>query len=231
MDCDDTTRRITPACAGNRLIYKFCILGIKDHPRVCGEQSCKPLACYVIKGSPPRVRGTVLKDTSTLHMMRITPACAGNSYSGSFNRCWLQDHPRVCGEQCTSVGIRRIPIGSPPRVRGTVVVPMANGSTKGITPACAGNRISLRLRLATMRDHPRVCGEQDYKQDYSRAALGSPPRVRGTDFYHSHDFEHDRITPACAGNSRRRADRASCRKDHPRVCGEQIWPQIAKPAL
>ena len=29
-----------------------------------------------------------------------------------------------------------------------------------ITPACAGNRITLFMRSPFCRDHPRVCGEQ-----------------------------------------------------------------------
>ena len=32
--------RITPACAGNRHLYRHLRQWSKDHPRVCGEQHC-----------------------------------------------------------------------------------------------------------------------------------------------------------------------------------------------
>ena len=31
-------KRITPACAGNRLILPPAAIEVRDHPRVCGEQ-------------------------------------------------------------------------------------------------------------------------------------------------------------------------------------------------
>ena len=49
--------RITPACAGKRLL----ILGQqdyqKDHPRMCGEKNGMPVDNVIDLGSPPHVRG------------------------------------------------------------------------------------------------------------------------------------------------------------------------------
>ena len=86
---------------------------------MCGEQlfhSCKRVQ---IVGSPPRVRGTAkcLRDMS--QKKRITPACAGNSYSSHQRTPQAQDHPRVCGEQLASKLLMVLFKGSPPRVRGT----------------------------------------------------------------------------------------------------------------
>ena len=50
---------------------------------------------------------------------------------------------------------------------------------------------------------------------------GSPPRVRGTANHVTTSTTTDRITPACAGNSRPARQRISLYQDHPRVCGEQ----------
>ena len=54
-------KRITPACAGNREMGGFIEKEEKDHPRVCGEQEVTTKVSTEEQGSPPRVRGTVLK--------------------------------------------------------------------------------------------------------------------------------------------------------------------------
>ena len=54
----------------------------------------------------------------------------------------IEDHPRVCGEQCIDTGMVFGSSGSPPRVRGTVFSTAANRRKGRITPACAGNRVS-----------------------------------------------------------------------------------------
>ena len=54
---------------------------MKDHPRVCGEQSSASRPRTTVIGSPPRVRGTAEKVDKRYRAKRITPACAGNSYS------------------------------------------------------------------------------------------------------------------------------------------------------
>ena len=56
--------------------------------------------------------------------------------------------------------------------------------------------------------------------------MGSPPRVRGTVRCRPPHKFHDRITPACAGNSCGVYGCGAERPDHPRVCGEQIHIRI-----
>ena len=51
-------KRITPACAGNRLLLSGCAGAKGDHPRVCGEQIMMVSPGSKATGSPPRVRGT-----------------------------------------------------------------------------------------------------------------------------------------------------------------------------
>jgi len=66
---------------------------------VCGEQLGWTAAQKKIRGSPPRVRGTVDEDVAARTQDRITPACAGNSAVSDSPRWTWPDHPRVCGEQ------------------------------------------------------------------------------------------------------------------------------------
>ena len=90
---------ITPACAGNRHGFHPAQCTSWDHPRVCGEQVALHNHQVKLKGSPPRVRGTVLNGDGYATVKRITPACAGNSPRQLDIAGWRRDHPRVCGEQ------------------------------------------------------------------------------------------------------------------------------------
>ena len=148
----------------------------------------------------------------------------------------------MCGEQAPSPGLPPFYLGSPPRVRGTVYIgrqkkkklgspPRVRGtvlsacqytSAPRITPACAGNSSCLCQCRSARRDHPRVCGEQKFEKEYLMACEGSPPRVRGTGLFYSLLKNEHRITPACAGNRRRRSRAGGRCTDHPRVCGEQL---------
>ena len=92
---------------------------------------------------------------------------------------------------------------------------------KRITPACAGNSSPCADAFYTVRDHPRVCGEQDILDWLQPDWVGSPPRVRGTAVQIPGNIREVRITPACAGNSRRPTYKGLRSGDHPRVCGEQ----------
>ena len=138
----------------------------------------------------------------------------------------IPDHPRVCGEQSQTSSIRCCVPGSPPRVRGTVLIVAAACVLARITPACAGNRKSTGSPLKAFRDHPRVCGEQVKQAVYNRDEGGSPPRVRGTGSSGLLNGGVNGITPACAGNSPAPFPMRPTSGDHPRVCGEQrraLW--------
>ena len=213
--------RITPACAGNSPSWGEHQRIREDHPRVCGEQSHMRPFSHGRNGSPPRVRGTDLVIQAGIEYVRITPACAGNSplYEKDLPRS--RDHPRVCGEQGAVRATTSPPIGSPPRVRGTVHGGPRGREGWGITPACAGNSISAPGSSPASGDHPRVCGEQAVALMVPLTVRGSPPRVRGTGQPKAPQTHGYRITPACAGNSGALHSLKRNMQDHPRVCGEQ----------
>ena len=86
-------------------------------------------------------------------------------------------------------------------MRGTEARAQAEHDYRGITPACAGNRYFLAVNPLPGEDHPRVCGEQKSRLETDLDAIGSPPRVRGTESEYEDCGSDRRITPACAGNS------------------------------
>ena len=164
-----------------------------------GEKSLCQVAQAPGSGSPPRVRGKDLFQRVQGPEKGITPACAGKSglYDKVRRRGW--DHPRVCGEKLlVDRGITALP-GSPPRVRGKASFFVIVCYCTGITPACAGKRLSHFLAAPFVRDHPRVCGEKSSVENLVKLGAGSPPRVRGKGIYLSIVFAKLRITPACAG--------------------------------
>ena len=170
---------ITPACAGKRKACVPLMSRDRDHPRVCGEKAAYLRAVWVPKGSPPRVRGKVSHAVTAHLLPGITPACAGKSriVPGIPVRGW--DHPRVCGEKLGRLWQAAHNTGSPPRVRGKGVGAPHFACDLGITPACAGKRLSRGRRSGLDRDHPRVCGEKRDIQLNLAIQAGSPPRVRG----------------------------------------------------
>ena len=100
-----TTRagtRITPACAGKRLISQPDTGHRQDHPRVCGEKQRNYHTTPDWVGSPPRVRGKAAGPPVHKGHHGITPACAGKSWRPVLGLKCSRDHPRVCGEKLQS---------------------------------------------------------------------------------------------------------------------------------
>ena len=117
--------------------------------------------------------------------------------------------------------MRRLPLRSPPRMRGKVWLHQKPGRVPGITPAYAGKSQRTAFPVAGGQDHPRVCGEKHRRTPYGRSLSGSPPRMRGKGAFELLDCQLDGITPAYAGKSRRFASLYDSIRDHPRVCGEK----------
>ena len=98
-----------------------------------------------------------------------------------------------------------------------------NGNER-ITPADAGKTICRKCTRAYLWDHPRGCGENIDPLNDNVRYLGSPPRMRGKPVVTPYDAGAGRITPADAGKTRSRQGRRAYCQDHPRGCGENIYP-------
>ena len=132
--------------------------------------------------------------------------------------------------------MRRLPLRSPPRMRGKAAFDTGHRQVEGITPAYAGKSAGRAATPTRCRDHPRVCGEKLAARRCSASILGSPPRMRGK--YEILDVLEAvlGITPACAGKSSIQHLTASLgefevQKGHPvphlrqRL---QVWPDHAR---
>ena len=110
--------RITPAYAGKSAGAFGRPDRTLDHPRVCGEKMRSRQPASRAGGSPPRMRGKVIKSDNNGSQLRITPAYAGKSRLA----------PLVRGGGW----------GSPPRMRGKGRGRSFSSCELGITPAYAG---------------------------------------------------------------------------------------------
>ena len=89
----------------------------------------------------------------------------------------------------------------PPHMRGKVTEIGTKIIPYGITPAYAGKSLYLRTTSATMRDHPRICGEKIAGSMDARLTIGSPPHMRGKEYELRTLPRWQRITPAYVGKS------------------------------
>ena len=151
-------------------------------------------------------------------MMGITPASAGHTPCQP-SRCRRWDHPRQCGAYAfDNTDMTDVP-GSPPPVRGILLLSIVFPPLSGITPASAGHTLRLVRRIRLVRDHPRQCGAYQKPHSNSFLAVGSPPPVRGILWRPAALLACLGITPASAGHTRNSHNCNSASWDHPRQCG------------
>ena len=175
-----TCKRIIPAYAGNTGGPVDAIRRIRDHPRVCGEHSSMSASEQMEAGSSPRMRGTPITTKKYGHAVGIIPAYAGNTEASVSWVCGDGDHPRVCGEHIPAIISSIRNAGSSPRMRGTPLSGEDAFGRVGIIPAYAGNTRSMKSGIGLCGDHPRVCGEHRFIGSNKYRAVGSSPRMRGT---------------------------------------------------
>ena len=130
---------IIPAYAGNTRALTVISHACRDHPRVCGEHHRTLLGRRLQRGSSPRMRGTPGLECEGVGLAGIIPAYAGNTVTRVGCMLCPGDHPRVCGEHMFPCRWIRVPSGSSPRMRGTLLDDPVAFRYGGIIPAYAGN--------------------------------------------------------------------------------------------
>ena len=152
-------------------------------------------------GSPPPMRGKETCSGLELTESRITPAYAGKRPCSGATLQACQDHPRLCGEKEISKLNPTHVKGSPPPMRGKVILNQSNAVFLGITPAYAGKSRSVYEIGIPYQDHPRLCGEKAVRLSCRLCNPGSPPPMRGKAGNSGSTPALSGITPAYAGKS------------------------------
>ena len=131
---------VKPTIAALRAWLKTC-------PLIADEQEATGAAFRIAgleeestAGSPPHVRGKGRCHPARGWRSRITPAYAGKRSACSSSASGPPDHPRMCGEKISMEILVPYISGSPPRMRGKVLL-RSSGDIREWDP-------------------PRVCGEK-----------------------------------------------------------------------
>ena len=194
----------------------------RDHPRPRGEKKDVQRIILRTRGSPPPTRGKVVSYVRCAMLFRITPAHAGKSVYRPPRVALLSDHPRPRGEKQPPVVVLSEHSGSPPPMRGKVVLRLQQFKKLRITPAHAGKSVRPFHRRTSRQDHPRPCGEKAATGANIAMSGGSPPPMRGKAVSDGSRYPTDGITPAHAGKRRIIPMYTRYSWDHPRPCGEKM---------
>ena len=210
-----------------------------DHPRACGAHLMSNKQKKVVKGSSPRMRGSLTVVVAAAYDEGIIPAHAGLTAIRRAGQPERRDHPRACGAHVFNSPADIGGWGSSPRMRGSLSELSKWRMVRRIIPAHAGltpRRSRGRRRIG---DHPRACGAHHVAHSFyliwmgssprMRGSLsvqlaggivaGSSPRMRGSPTKRRRSMRPMGIIPAHAGLTRPRSWMIACLRDHPRACG------------
>ena len=109
---------------------------------------------------------------------------------------------------------------SPPHTRGKCKGANSVKKCIGIIPAYAGKIALSRSLLLSLKDHPRIRGENVVLRPEVRRVPGSPPHTRGKSVSPVRREQSDGITPAYAGKISTTTRTSRGGQDHPRIRGE-----------
>ena len=194
--------RSIPACAGEPTSRRAACRTGEVYPRVCGgTQTCLPHRGPG-RGLSPRVRGNLDWRDGLETLTGSIPACAGEPVSRVNLTLQPKVYPRVCGGTGIDVEVIDDTQGLSPRVRGNQPPLRWPAVSRRSIPACAGEPLTLLLRLPHARVYPRVCGGTACPEHESAQRGGLSPRVRGNRPYQSCPICLRRSIPACAGEPR-----------------------------
>ena len=109
--------------------------------------------------------------------------------------------PAYAGKSRFHFNTRDFFTGSPPPMRGKVILVCNLVAVFRITPAYAGKRHLHHRHLGDLQDHPRLCGEKHNHVPQLIFLYGSPPPMRGKVPDRGVNRFQIGITPAYAGKS------------------------------
>ena len=155
-----------------------------------------------------------------LHGQGNIPAYAGKTGFFISQPDTLKEHPRVCGENPGSDWEGTLRDGTSPRMRGKRCCGSTSQRLIGNIPAYAGKTGGMRKNAGGEKEHPRVCGENEWSTASPITQTGTSPRMRGKRCRLRIITSGTRNIPAYAGKTFMRWETVVAIEEHPRVCGE-----------
>ena len=171
------------------------------------------------QGLSPRVRGNPPAVYQPYRFSRSIPACAGEPQLRFCPASSREVYPRVCGGTSPPSRWFNLLQGLSPRVRGNRRNCHVGRCPDRSIPACAGEPCPNDYSIPGRWVYPRVCGGTSPGDHVPNTCSGLSPRVRGNRAGPSIRSPCSRSIPACAGEPRDLARRATIVPVYPRVCG------------
>ena len=175
---------------------------------------------FILLGSSPLTRGTLLSHNGFGNLSRFIPAYAGNSRKSPFTVPPYPVHPRLRGELYRLSKKRFSRHGSSPLTRGTRCDRHQRFNVCRFIPAYAGNSKQQKSEQNATTVHPRLRGELIAVPPFKQSRIGSSPLTRGTRTPVSTGSREPGFIPAYAGNSYANDLRSGIYSVHPRLRGE-----------
>ena len=217
--------RIIPAHAGQTRSRTSGTRWPPDHPRACGANKIDHADGGVQVGSSPRMRGKPLIRIPVGLEVRIIPAHAGQTPCAVRPRPWWPDHPRACGANFGTLGVRvhlTLPaIGFQQQVLGHVDTDRGGHRAPSLVRANT-TYVPGSTSMARAVNTPagvNACTLPPATRRHLSSATGSSPRMRGKRAGKPDPQSRQRIIPAHAGQTLVLKSSPRLRADHPRACG------------
>ena len=172
--------------------------GRESSPRMRGSRTVRLLRRNRQRIIPAHA-GLTIGAFSSASGKGIIPAYAGLTSAARTVRSRPLDHPRACGAHFLQLTVLPFPVGSSPRMRGSLTPYVKRTLASRIIPAHAGLTSGKRYLSPPSRDHPRACGAHRAIRTRSKFCQGSSPRMRGSLKMWLADDDGNGIIPAYAG--------------------------------
>ena len=168
--------------------------------------------------------GTPSSTSCKYQLSRFIPTHVGNTPAVSSTTPTTSVHPHACGEHHTSAAARSLNPGSSPRMwgtRGDVGPPLLGPR---FIPTHVGNTLFPGFSLGNCPVHPHACGEHPRFPFSLNTALGSSPRMWGTQHEVDYVYTVPWFIPTHVGNTDTGSPIPDELSVHPHACGEHIAP-------
>ena len=129
-------------------------------------------------------------------------------------------HPHACGEHVGTSSMVMRPVGSSPRMWGTLLRFAHLDRLPRFIPTHVGNTSAPRALWGWESVHPHACGEHRSLRDPYTNKPGSSPRMWGTRHGSLSVSSGQRFIPTHVGNTSITFFTASMKSVHPHACGE-----------
>ena len=139
--CPSERGRLIPAWAGKTFYVFVCLVAHRAHPRVGGENSSSSVSTRMPKGSSPRGRGKHCSPARTGTGSGLIPAWAGKTIRFARATHAARAHPRVGGENRSTIRQPLAGMGSSPRGRGKRKLGPNECLSERLIPAWAGKTV------------------------------------------------------------------------------------------